>query len=1123
MATYKGTKITGTSTTAKVFKKSGVKNAKKNQTYLNTQTGHVYVCSTAGKPSAAKWKYKQTDIIAKPALGVSNLGAPARSSYTMSASWGVPNDLKNAKCGKRATGIHVDWTINQARKNDPKTVSSNLGNAATSSSINLNNLKIGSKTYTRASFHPQVLENYLYSTSIKVTPYNGKGNSAKPATNSRSFAIPRVPTLDPYSFANDTGVLSITIKTDAGTDYQERYDTAYTMQITDSREDAPYYEHNSSDTSTEFTKTFNASGYQSLGFEDYIQVDTAACARGFAGNSANATRRYYIAYPAQTIIEDVQVSASDTTGKVTVYIDTNTKDNEQHPVDAVKLEYLANCTYATENAIPGDASWTDTDIVDDDQCTALSIGTTSLIPDAGKYTWVRVKSYHINENVLYRYSKPMRVKDLETPASTAADDDITILSTEAGPDGTSIIVQLGWNKDGLDDSTGTELTWSDQEDAWKSTEDPSSYNFTWSDGQKVVGMTTYHDSATITIKNLEEATQYFIKARRYLDGEPTTYSDYSNIETCVTSETPPAVVASCPGIIPIGSALPVYWVFSGSSLQTNWQIVQNEWYEESGDEVAVIGRTYFEYDSVTQTYSEVATIYQLTSDVAIDPDKQYFTRTGSGTSQSPYVYTLVDEPDVSDIGTYYELMDPQTEGWYIHAGGAIIASGENSLGSTQISAERLADFITADNDLRFTVQVSTGSGWVVSEQHYVQFAEAPTLTVTAGATLTAQPLSFAVASNIECDLTIVLSAQGAVGQFPEGVKRQTANDTIYSGVVSPAWTEGDSDYTATITLPSGLDLWNLCKYTLSVVATDNTTGLKSDEVLKTITIAWANPAVSLVPITTYTETTDVTVNDDKTYFEYDSETQTYIPVEPVGTENPSEEGWFEATTTSAITLTPIDTVDDTGYHRKAVQIDLTPATGCGQSDVYDIYRLTGDGAYLIGSGFPLTYTAVDEYAPFGDDLTLYYRVAIRTPDGDVSFYDFEYIANGAVIRFDWTGGSLELPYNLSVGDKYAKDVEVRKHLNGDSDAYWNEGVERNGSLSSDLIRLEQQDDVIRARQLARYAGAVFVRTPDGSAYEADVEVTDMSTTGLLESIAVDAREIALTTAFMLPTPFELED
>lgn len=50
-----------------------------------------------------------------------------------------------------------------------------------------------------------------------------------------------------------------------------------------------------------------------------------------------------------------------------------------------------------------------------------------------------------------------------------------------------------------------------------------------------------------------------------------------------------------------------------------------------------------------------ANVYGLTSDVALVSGKTYYTRTGSGTSESPYVYTPVEEPDVSDIATYYEV------------------------------------------------------------------------------------------------------------------------------------------------------------------------------------------------------------------------------------------------------------------------------------------------------------------------------------------------------------------------------------------------------------------------------------------------------------------------------------
>lgn len=54
---YRGTGITGTSTTATVFSGSGVSSALVNDMYLNTSTSYVYQCTTAGAASAAKWVY----------------------------------------------------------------------------------------------------------------------------------------------------------------------------------------------------------------------------------------------------------------------------------------------------------------------------------------------------------------------------------------------------------------------------------------------------------------------------------------------------------------------------------------------------------------------------------------------------------------------------------------------------------------------------------------------------------------------------------------------------------------------------------------------------------------------------------------------------------------------------------------------------------------------------------------------------------------------------------------------------------------------------------------------------------------------------------------------------------
>ena len=90
---------------------------------------------------------------------------------------------------------------------------------------------------------------------------------------------------------------------------------------------------------------------------------------------------------------------------------------------------------------------------------------------------------------------------------------------------------------------------------------------------------------------------------------------------------------------------------------------KNGVYELTEDTTVQGGKWYFKVSE-----------YQLTSDSAIVQDKVYYTRSGSGTEQDPYVYTIVSDPDISEISTYYEALsytvivnptgDPSAQGWY---------------------------------------------------------------------------------------------------------------------------------------------------------------------------------------------------------------------------------------------------------------------------------------------------------------------------------------------------------------------------------------------------------------------------------------------------------------------------
>ena len=68
-----------------------------------------------------------------------------------------------------------------------------------------------------------------------------------------------------------------------------------------------------------------------------------------------------------------------------------------------------------------------------------------------------------------------------------------------------------------------------------------------------------------------------------------------------------------------------------------------------------VGATVVRIEVVPNSVLGSVPVYAATTDVALVNGKTYYTRTGSGTTESPYVYTAVASPDVSDIATYYEV------------------------------------------------------------------------------------------------------------------------------------------------------------------------------------------------------------------------------------------------------------------------------------------------------------------------------------------------------------------------------------------------------------------------------------------------------------------------------------
>ncbi len=183
---------------------------------------------------------------------------------------------------------------------------------------------------------------------------------------------------------------------------------------------------------------------------------------------------------------------------------------------------------------------------------------------------------------------------------------------------------------------------------------------------------------------------------------------------------------------------------------------------------------------------------------------------------------------------------------------------------------------------------------------------------------------------------------------------------------------------------------------------------------------------------------------------------------------------------------------------------ITPlaAAGYAEGDACDIYRLGADQPELIYSGAQFGTEYVDPYPAFGS-LSGYKLVTVTangdyiTEENSFAEYDttiedeagYEQLDPGLLV-IDFDGERVELPYDITLGNSWKKDFERTAYLGGHVAGDHNRAVLRDVSVGTVLVR--NQDEALggRMRALARYAGICHVRTPEGSSYAADVQVSE---------------------------------
>ena len=203
-------------------------------------------------------------------------------------------------------------------------------------------------------------------------------------------------------------------------------------------------------------------------------------------------------------------------------------------------------------------------------------------------------------------------------------------------------------------------------------------------------------------------------------------------------------------------------------------------------------------------------------------------------------------------------------------------------------------------------------------------------------------------------------------------------------------------------------------------------------------------------------------------------------------------------------------------------VRITPIAGedYEDGDTCDIYRLSVDGAELVYKGAQFGTEYVDPYPAFGEFSG--YRVVTVTSNGDYitednlfAMYDTGESADyepmeTKLLIIDFNNDRLELQYNIDFSNEFEKDFQETKYLGGSIKGDWNKTTSRTGSASSVTVPIIEEGLMRTIRRLASYSGICHVRTPDGSSYAANVNISDSwshSTAGKIGQLSLNITRI----------------
>lgn len=196
---------------------------------------------------------------------------------------------------------------------------------------------------------------------------------------------------------------------------------------------------------------------------------------------------------------------------------------------------------------------------------------------------------------------------------------------------------------------------------------------------------------------------------------------------------------------------------------------------------------------------------------------------------------------------------------------------------------------------------------------------------------------------------------------------------------------------------------------------------------------------------------------------------------------------------------------ETDVDEYITKITVAEPENVPEGDTFDIYRLSADKPELIIRGGTWDVTYVDPYPALGDHAghRIVYRTAegdYTTEDGNMAWVDLDgstldgtepeayFFGDKTLIDFD--DQRIQFDYNITLSSSWEKDFTETKYLGGAVQGDWNPAVSRTGSVSTVMLAANDTEEINKMRRLAAWPGICHVRTPDGSSFAADVEVSE---------------------------------